>query len=266
MVTVKNLVKLNTALLIKPAKDELYREELIDQYKLVKKIKEELRAAELKRNKLSVLNAQSRGVEPAYIGSGDLVKIIQDLLANKSTVSKAFQRQEVNKNKAAEALNAYKKLNGFNVVNTSMYTNWAKRTKKNSIDKIELSSALEEIAKNTDIMLMRKHKVLDVKDIERSASYSAALTKLKKQQGIAHALQDKDNQLINKDSVIAVKDAEIEKLKTELQRNKSEDWKPQALALRQAGISVTSITKRLSKSRSTVSTYLNSPAVRSQTP
>jgi hypothetical protein len=255
MATTNNLT-INTALLIKPARDELYKEELIDQHRLIKKLKEELRAEELKRNKLSVLNSQSRGVEPAYIGSGDLVKIIQDLLANKSTVSKAFQRHEVNKIKTAEALNAYKKLNGFNVVNTNMCTDWAKRTKKYSIDKIELSSALKEIAKDTDIMLIRKHKVLDVKDIERSASYSAALTKLRKQQGIAHALQDKDNQLINKDSVIAAKDAEIEKIKKELQRDKSEDCETRIYELKDAGISVTDIAARVGKARATVYAFL----------
>lgn len=261
MTTINDILKINTTIFIKPKNYGLYSEELSAHHKLVKQKKEDLRAAELERNICSVLNAKSRGVEPASIGRGDLAQIIQDLLANKSTVSKAFQQQEVNKTKAAEALNAHRKLNGLKVINTSVFTDWAKRTKKYSIDKIELSSALEEITKNTDLMLMQKHKVLDVKDIERSASYSAALTKLKKQQGIANALQDKDNQLINKDSVIAAKDAEIEELRTELQRNKSEDWKPQALALRQAGISVTSIAMRLSKSRSTVSTYLNIPAI-----
>lgn len=227
-------------------KDELYRDELSDLYKNLAIQDRDRNRTKSEISRYLGLQAKSRGVEVAYIDSTDLTNIIKDLLANKSTVSKAFERYEVNSVKAG------------------MCAGWAKRTIKYSVDKLALNSALDALATNTDLILMRKYEVLDVKDIERSASYSAALTKLNKQLDITRTIQDRDNQLISKDSVIAAKDAEIEKLKTELQRNKSEDWKPQAIAMKQAGISVTKIAERLSKSRTLVSTYLNSPGVKSQ--
>lgn len=233
-------------------KDELYREEYSDLYKQRAILKEDLNANESKIKQLRRLDAKSRGVKPAYISRVDLIKIIEDLLVNKSPVSKAFERHEVNEIKAAKE------------VNEGMCAGWASRTIKYPIDKLALNSALGALAKNTDLIFMRKYKVLDVKDILRSASYSAALTKLKKQLDIAHILQDKDDQLVNKDSVIADKNADIEKLKVELQRNKTKDWEPQAIEMRQAGISVTDIAKQLGKSRTTISTYLNSPSVKSQ--
>lgn len=243
MATLNDILKIDSTIFLKPEKDELYRKEISDKNKLINKLENELRSEKIARNRLSVLDAQSRGVEPAYISSIDLKMIIEDLLENKLSASKTFERHEVNE---------------------GMGVKWAERIIKKPVDKDVLSLAINYLTKNTNLILMNKYEVLDVKDIARSASYSAALTKLKKQQGIAHALQDKDNQLINKDSVIAAKDVEIEKLKTELQRNKSEDWKPQAIALKQAGISVTKIAERLSKSRTLVSTYLNSPGVKYQ--
>ncbi len=186
--------------------------------------------------RLRGLDAASRGLEAAYIGSVDLIKIIEYLLANKSTVSKAFEQYEVTE---------------------GMCAGWARRTINYSVDKLELNSALDRLAKNTGQILMQKYQVLDVKDIARSASYSAALTKLKKQLDIAHTLQDKDNQLASKDSTIAARDVEIKALKEELLRNKSKDWKPLALTLQQDGVSVTEIAERLGKSRGYVSTFLN---------
>ena len=222
-------------------KDELYRADLSDAYKRLAKLNDELRNEEYAIQKLHRLDADSRGVETAYIGRVDLIKIIEDLLANKSQVSKAFERHEVNKGKCA---------------------GWARRTIKYSIDKPELGSALDALANNTDLMLMQKYKVLDVKDIQRSASYSAALTKLKKQLHFAEQLQEKDNQLTLKDQAIAQGQQEIKRLQEELVRNKSGDWKENAIRLARAGNTVTNIRKLLGLSRGTVSTHLNKPEVK----
>lgn len=224
-------------------KDELYRSDISDQQKLIKKLKAELRAEEAKITRLYGLDAKSRGLEPAYIDSSDLIKIIEDLLANKSTITNAFERHEITEGKCK---------------------GWANRTKRYPLDEDRLKSALNALAMNANIIVMQKYKVLDHKDIGRSTAYSAALTKLKKQLAIAHTLQDKDNELINKDIVIAARDAKIEELKQELVRNKSFDWHQQALTLRQEGISVKEIAARLNKSRTTVSNYLNSPINKSQ--
>jgi hypothetical protein len=228
---------------VAPEKDELNRSEKSDAFRRMarhrKGVIEELKIIK----QLNQQDRESLGLEDAYIDKFDLIDIIEDLLANKLPVSKLFQRHEVSKNKCRD---------------------WAKRTIKDSVDKLELSSALDTLASSTGLILMEKYKVLDVTDITRPASYSAALTKLKKQLAIAHTFQDKDDELNNKDIVIAAKNAEIEKLKEELVRNKSADWEQQALKLRQMGISVTEIAERLSKARGSVSTYLNLPSVKAQ--
>ncbi len=223
---------------IAPEKDELYSSELDNLYNLQKRQKAESRKTEDEIKKLHRLNAESRGLEPAYIGRDDLKKIIEDLLANTSTVSKAFARHEVKGNKCAA---------------------WAKRIIKYSVDRTELSSALDELANNTGLILMKKYKVLDVKDILRSVSYSAALTKIKKQLDIANTIQDKDNQLASNKKTIAARDAKIEELNEELLRDKSNDWEARAVELQHDGVSVTKIALRVGKSRGSVSTYLNSP-------
>jgi hypothetical protein len=218
---------------------------LRDGYKIIKEINYDLRVATSNVRQLHRLKAESQGKKAAYIDEEDLTKIIAEFLKSRSNVTAAFKQYALNE---------------------GLGEDWAINTKDYFLDAEKLSSALFNLTNNTSLILMNNYKVLDVKDIKRSATYSSALTKLKKQQGIAHALQDKDNQLTNKNSVIAAKDAEIEKLNTELQRNKSEDWKSQAIALKQADISVTKIAKRLGKSRTTISTYLNSPGVKSQIP
>lgn len=240
--TMKNL---NTHPGIHPEKDKLYGSKNSDVYKRRADAIKHLSDIEYEIKQLHRLDGESRGLEAASIGRVDLVEIIEDLLASKSPVSKAFQRHEVSKSKC---------------------TDWAKRTIKYSVNETELRSALDTLANNTDLILINKYDVLDISDILRPASYSAALTKLKKQLVIANRFQDKDNELINKDIAIADKDAKIEELMEELVRNKSIDWQQQALKLRQAGTPVTKIALLLSIGRTTVSSYLNSPGVKSQIP
>jgi hypothetical protein len=222
---------------IVPEKDELYRSEKSDAYKRRDKLKSELRATEYEIQQLHSLDRESRGLEAATIDSDDLIKIIEQLLANTSTVSKAFERHEVNNNKCAH---------------------WARRVLRYPVDKTKLSSALDKLEKHTGLTIMKKYKVLDVKDILRSASYSAALIKLKKRLDIANTFQDKDNQLFEKECTISARDAKIEELNEELLRDKSKDWKLRAVELKHADVSVTDIALRLGKSRGTVSTYLSS--------
>lgn len=221
-------------------KDELNRHELSEAYK--RQIKEQ---AALDRTKMEIKilskeDALIRGVKPAYINDNDLAAIIDDLLANQSPVSKAFGRHEVNK---------------------SLCLNWAKRTIKYPVNELELTNALDSLRGNINLLLMKNFDILDIKEILRSASYSAALKKLKTQQKITLLLKGKDDQLIKKEIIISDKEAEIERLKTELQRNKSEDWKTAAIRLKKSGVSVSDIAKRLTLSRGTVSTYLNKPEV-----
>jgi len=237
------MINLNSPPGILPEIDDLYRSELSEE---IKQLKIEVMAVRYRKSKLSKLHKQireSKGLESAYIGRIDLIKIIEDLLTNKSSVTKAFQRYEVNNNKCAD---------------------WAKDTIKYSADEQELTSALDMLAKNREVILMKKYLVLDINDILRPASYSAALTKLKKQLVIANRFQDKDNELNNKDIIIAAKETKIEELKQELVRNKSVDWEEQALTLRQQGISVKEIGARVNKGRTTVSNYLNSPSIKAQ--
>jgi hypothetical protein len=223
-------------------KDGLYKSEISDAYKKLAKLKEETSNAEYTLNQLRRLDGESRGLEAAHIDRDDLIDIIETLLSNNLPVSKAFTKHEVNKTKCA---------------------GWASRAIRYSVDQTELGSALDLLAQHTDLILMEKYQVLDVKDIVKSASYSAALTKLKKQLAITRTLQDKDKQLTDKESTITIRDSEIRVLKEELLRDKSEDWKTRAVTLQQEGVSVTNIAKRLGVGRSTASTYLNSPDVKS---
>lgn len=235
------MINLNTHPGISPEKDELYRSEISDAYKRLAKLKEETSNAEFTLNQLRRLDRESRGLEAAQIDRDDLIEIIETLLANNLPVSKAFTQHEVNKTKCA---------------------GWASRAIRYPVDKAELGSALDLLAQHTDLILMEKYQVLDVKDIVKSASYSASLTKLKKQLAITRTLQDKDKQLADKESTIAIRDSEIRVLKEELLRDKSEDWKTRAVTLQQEGVSVTNIAKRLGIGRGTASTFLNSPGVK----
>ena len=88
------------------------------------------------------------------------------------------------------------------------------------------------------------------------------MNKIKKQLDIATRLQDKDDQLAVKDKTISDKDSEIKRLETELLRNKSKDWKHEAIKLKMSGVPVTEIAKLLSKGRTTTSTHLNKPDVK----
>jgi len=228
---------------IPPEKDKLHRSELSDLYKLQKKQREEAQRTQDEIWKYQRLERQARGLESAYIGRNDLIKIIEYMLANKSTITKAFEQHEVN-----EALGK----------------DWAKRTKTYSVDKGELNSALDALANNANLIVMRQYKVLDDKDIEGADSYSAALTKLKKQLVIANRFQDKDNELINKDIIIAAKETKIVELKQELVRNKSKDWEPQAVALYQAGVTIAQIALRLGISRGTIYKHFKIQCIKDQ--
>lgn len=239
------MININSPPGILPEMDGLYRSEISDAFKNHGRLKDQ--ASQAKRTLMRLLRQEreSKGLEGASIGSEDLVNIIDYLLTNKSSVTESFAQHEVNNTKCAE---------------------WASRTITYSINKPVLSGALDALAKNTDILLIQKYKLLDLKDILSCSSYSAALTKLKKLLVIANRFQDKDNELINKDSIIAAKEAKIEELKQELVRNKSKDWEPQALKLRQDGLSVTKIAVLVNKGRTIVSNYLNSPSIKSQIP
>ena len=105
---------------------------------------------------------------------------------------------------------------------------------------------------------MKDYEVLDVNSMVKSGTYSSGLNKLKKQLTIAQKLKEKDDQLALKDLTIFQKDLEVAKLTTELNRDKSTDWKSRAIDLKKSGVSVTDIAKRLGKGRTTISTYFNS--------
>lgn len=236
-------INLQTPAGVAPEKDELNRSEKSDAFKRMTRHKKGV-IDELKIIKqLNQQDRESLGLEDAYIDRFDLIDIIETLLANKSSVSKAFAQHEVNRTKCA---------------------GWASSTIKKPVDEAELRSALDTLAKNTDLILMKKYDVLDISDILRSASYSAALTKLKKQLVIANRLQDKDNELINKDIIIAAQETKIVELKQELVRNKSKDWEPQAVALYQAGVTIAQIALRLGISRGTIYKHFKIPSIKDQ--
>ncbi len=222
-------------------KDELHRAELSDQYKKLSASKHATSQAEAEIRRLRGLEAASKGQQPAYIDTNDLTTIIEDLLLNKSPVSKAFERHEINNGKCAD---------------------WGKRTIRYSVDKNKLTQAIDCLLNNTSILLMNQYSVLDTNSINNSGTYSAALNKMKKQLGIAQRFQDKDNQLAVKDKIIFAKDSEIERLEKELLRNKRNDWQHEAIKLKKLGVSVTDMVGRLGKGRTTISTYLNEPEVK----
>lgn len=239
MALIKNLLSIPG---VADEKDELYRAELNDKYKEVKEAERVLSIKKAELQKIRQLEAKSKGRVPAYINNMDLITIIEDLLLTKSTVRKAFDRHEVNDGKCAE---------------------WAKRTIRYSVDKDDLTQAIDCVPNNTRLLLMKKHSVLDIKSMIKSGSYSEALNKIKRQLDIALRLQDKDDQLAVKDKTISDKDSEIERLEKELLRNKSDDWQHEAIKLKKSGVSVAEIARLLSKGRTTISTYLNKPDVKS---
>ncbi len=236
-----SLTNLQTHVGIPPGKDDLFEAEKRDQYKKVKEAESVLSRERAELQKIRQLEADSKGQQPAYIDTNDLTTIIEDLLLTKSPVSKAFQRHEINDRKC---------------------TDWSKRTIRYSVDKSDLTQAIDCLLNNTSILLMNQHRVLDIKSIVKSDTCSAALNKMKKQLGIAQRLQDKDDQLAVKDKTISDKVSEIERLKEELLRNKSKDWQHEAIKLKKLGVSVTDMVGRLGKGRTTLSNYLNEPDVK----
>jgi hypothetical protein len=225
-------------------KDELYRKEKSDQYKIIREVNRVGSKAKEELRRLRKLESDSKGLEPAYLDSDDLMRIIEYLLLNKSTVSKAFYQHELKNN---------------------LCTDWAKRTIKYPFKKYLLKQAIDLLNHNTSLLLMEQYSVLDIKSILKSDTYPNALNKMKKQLVIAQSLQDKDDQLAMKDQIISDKDNEIDVLTKELLRNKSKDWKKEAIELKKNGLSVSDIAKQLSKGRTTISTYLNKLEVKSLT-
>lgn len=218
------------------------RDALAHQQQLVNNKRRVLKIEEGKLLKLYAEKAKANGLEPAYVEASDLIMIIEDLLSTMSPVTKAFGRHEVKENKCR---------------------NWATRAITN-LDKSNLTEALKHLLYNgnTSLNLMSDYKILDVKSITKSASYSAGLNKLKKQLKITLRLKDKDDQLAVKDNTISDKDIEIKSLNDELLRNKSNDWKSRAIELKKSGMAKSNIAKQVGKGRTTVSNYLNLPEVK----
>lgn len=226
-------------------KNKFDREALRYQQKLVNDKRRVLKIEESKLLKLYAEKAKANGLEPAYVETNDLIMIIEDLLLTMSPVTKAFGRHEIKENKCK---------------------NWATRAITN-LDESNLTEALNHLLynNNTFIKLMSDYKILDIKSITKSASYSAGLNKLKKQLKITLMLKDKDDQLAVKDNTISDKDIEIKSLNDELLRNKSNDWKSRAIELKKSGMAKSVIAKQLGKGRTTVSNYLNLPEVKGLT-
>jgi len=218
------------------------RDALAHQQQLVNDKRRALKIDESKLLKLYAEKAKANGLEPAYVEASDLIMIIEDLLSTMSPITKAFGRHEVKENKCR---------------------NWATRAITN-LDKSNLTEALNHLLynKNSSLNLMSDYKILDIKSITKSASYSAGLNKLKKQLKVTLMLKDKDDQLAAKDKTISDKDIEIKRLNDELLRNKGEDWKSRAIELMKSGTKKSDIAKLVGKGRTTVSTYLNQPEVK----
>jgi mRNA-degrading endonuclease YafQ of YafQ-DinJ toxin-antitoxin module len=256
------LSTLQTQAGIPPGGNKSHSAELSDQYKKLNESKIATSKVEAEIRRLHRLQAASKGLKYASIEIMDLVIIFEDLLLNKSPVSKAFDKHEINARKCEE---------------------WAKRTKRYSVDKKKLTQAINCLANkisaaqlqynrmnniplnnrnNTSFLLMKKHDVLDITSIVNSISYAAAWKKTKSLLDIAQRLQDKNDQLAVKDQTIADQISEIDVLKKEQLRNKSKDWEEESIKLIRSGVSVTDIAKRLSKGRTTISTYLNKSEVK----
>jgi len=239
-------LSLPAGVVVPPEKDELFKKEISDKYKELKEARSIANAIESELRRLRTQESISKGLEPAYLDTSDLISIIEDLLLTKSPVSKAFNRHEVKENKCK---------------------GWAKRTIIYSINNDDLTDAINYLLdnrnkKNITLNLIRKYEILDIKNIVKSGSYSAGLNTLKKQLDVAMRLKEKDDQLAYKNKVITDKDGEIKRLETELSRDKSMDWKHRAIELKKLGIKAKEIGDRLGKSRGTISTYLNTPEVK----
>lgn len=248
MATLPIQLKLSANVRSKPERDELYKDEISTQQQIIKERKLALQKEEIELRKLFSLQAKANGLEPAYMEVNDLIKIIEDILLTGSPISKAFNKHELNGSKCKR---------------------WADRTIKQAIDKNDLTQAIDYLCKNkgnTSLSLISQYNLLDTKNILKSASYREALNKMKKQLAIAQKLKDKDDQLALKDLTIFQKDREVDKLITELNRDKSTDWKSRAIDLKKSGVSVADIAKRLGKGRTTISNHLNSPKVKIELP
>jgi len=193
--------------------------------------------AELQRRRR--LKSASKGLDTPYIETNDLIIIFEDLLlqTKKYPVSKAFNQRQTNGKKC---------------------TDWAKRAIKYYVEPVKLKQAIDYLLKNrnnTGLRLMGKYKILDIESIINSHYYPEAWKKMKNLLNIALSLQDKDK-------TIADQASEIEVLKTELLRNKSKDWKHPAIELKKSGKSDAEIGRLLSKSRGTISKYMNESSIK----
>jgi transposase len=227
-------------------KEKSLKQEISEKYLVLKMAEWNTSIIKSELRELRIKESTSKGLKPAYIGSPDLIAIIDDLLLNGSPVSKAFKRLEVSENKCEK---------------------WAERTIKYSPNKDELTLAINTLLtkENTQLKLMSDYKTLDMKSIAKSDSYSAGLNKLKKQLITTLMLQNKDDQLAVKDKTISDRDIEITRLKHELLRGKSKDWQHEAIELYKSGVSKAEIAKRLGKGRTTISNHLNKPDIKKLT-
>jgi len=226
-----------------PKENKLLRKEISDKQFEVKAAQHTFDTARAELRELRREESASRGLEPAFIGTSDLITIIEDLLLTESPISKAFRSHEIRESKCKK---------------------WTDRTIRYGVNKKSFSEATDALLNkgNTQIKLMKDYNVLDIKSIVKSDSYSAGLNKLKKQLKVTLMLKDKDDQLAAKDKTISDKDIEIKRLNDELLRNKGEDWKSRAIELMKSGTKKSDIAKLVGKGRTTVSTYLNQPEVK----
>lgn len=241
-------LSLPAGVVVPTEKDELFKKEISDKYKELKEAQSIANAIESELRRLRTQESIRKGLEAASIDTSDLISIIEDLLLTKSPVSKAFSRHEIKESKCKD---------------------WAKRTIKYSINKFELTQAINYLLdninkKNVSLNLMRDYKILDIKSIANSGAYSAGLNKLKKQLNTTMRLKDKDDQLADKDKIISDKDIEIKKLHEDMLIDKREDWKLRAVELRKVGNTVADIARRLGKGRTSISNHLNSPEVKAE--
>jgi hypothetical protein len=242
-----SLSNLKTAQNIGGEKDELYWNEKKDIYRRIKDIDNERPKLIGELARIQREENKAKGIVPAYVNTSDLIPILESVLQKGGPISKAFREHEQSSNQVND---------------------WARRAITRVPNKDDLLEALRYLkeTKNSELLLMDKYGVFDIKPIVIVSSYSGALNQIKRQLAIAKQLEQKDIQLLQKDKVIADKKMEITLLNKMLVAQSGVDKKKNSLEIKllDPQMPIAKIAKLVGAGRTSISEHLHKPEIKVQ--
>lgn len=226
-----NSLALPGNVVLSPEIDSLDPDRLRKAFRDLKKANQNVAVKQAELNAALAERSLANGIKAAFITKVDLSEIISTVLLTGCSITKAFNIREVQAGHSQD---------------------WAKRTIMHTPDRFVVQNAMQMLKPPVIAIIqqMKKYKLLDVKQMHKAGTYSAALNGLKKQLAISNLLQEKD--------------LEIKRINTLLSNKVGLDWKRVALSHKKSGLTIASIAKLVGKGRTTVSNYLNEPSIRSQ--